>query len=56
MKMLVAGTDCERCKHSAILRIISKQYITPVDKCYCMYRNKEYFYGQYVDCEDREER
>lgn len=46
-KMLVAGRDCENCVHADIKES---------GDVFCHYRNKKYFYGQYVPCDDKEER
>ena len=46
-KMLVAGRDCENCVHADIKES---------GDVFCHYRNKKYFYGQYVPCDDQEER
>lgn len=45
-KMLVAGRDCENCVHAEIKN---------GGDVICHKRNKKYFYGQYVPCEDKEE-
>lgn len=46
-KMLVAGRDCENCVHADIKES---------GDVFCHHRNKKYFYGQYVPCDDKEER
>lgn len=45
-KMLVAGRDCDGCVHAEIKER---------GDVFCHLRNKKYFYGQYVPCEDKEE-
>lgn len=45
MKMVVAGSDCEMCVYCALNEDPYK--IT------CQARDKEYYYGQRVPCEDR---
>lgn len=45
--MIIVGTDCENCK---FFKDNGKNKIT------CIARNKTYFYGQYVPCDDKKEK
>ena len=45
--MIIAGTDCKKCD-------FFKEKDN--DKIICLARNKTYFYGQYVPCDDKKKK
>ena len=55
MKMILAGKDCADCVYSVFYHRVLPDG-TSRDKSYCFARNKEYFYGQCIPCEDKEKR
>ena len=44
--MVLAGTDCQECKYF--------EYNEDNNKITCKARDKSYYYGQYIVCDDRE--
>lgn len=51
MSMIICGSDCADCKHSS-LDDSDKARI----KVHCSARDKDYYYGQSISCEDKEKK
>ena len=47
MNMIIAGHDCKKCIHY-------KETEESNFKITCLAKNKKYFYGQRIPCEERE--
>lgn len=46
--LIIAGKDCENCRHGNVIEH-SKKLI----KVYCTIKDKEYYYGQCIPCENK---
>lgn len=49
MSMIIAGEECEQCLHSEIKDDDKSRIMV-----YCKARDKWYYWGQYVPCENQE--
>jgi len=47
MKYIVAGSDCDKCAYSTVFEDDKGRL-----KVYCEYKNREYYYGSRIPCED----
>ncbi len=51
MNMIIAGEECKDCIHGVVDEESKK-----VIKTYCRLRDKTYYYGQCIACEDKEKK
>lgn len=49
MKYIIAGQDCSLCDYSTVF-----EDDKGVLKAFCEKRNKEYFFGERIPCEDKQ--
>ena len=45
MKLITVGVDCESCRHCTNITLL---------QCYCAKRQKQYWIGYQLPCEDKE--
>lgn len=48
MKFIIAGQECNGCKYSLVFEDDNGRL-----KAYCELRDKEYYYGARIPCEDK---
>ena len=46
--MIIAGKECENCRHGNII-----EHSKGLIKVYCSVKDKEYYYGQCIPCENK---